>query len=88
MKVMRETKSKQFVESSCSPAASTVFVGRNHRGKWVAREQNGIFGGLFVDRAQALKYALFENGHHAETIIEVSYELELDIPAKLQIVDT
>jgi len=67
---------------SCSPAASTVvFVGKNGRGNWVAREQNGMFGGLFVDRARAFKYALSENGHHPETIVEVSREIELDIPS-------
>jgi hypothetical protein len=66
---------------SCSPAASTVvFIGRNARGNWVARQQHGMFGGLFVNRAQAFKYALLENGHHRETIIEVSREIELDIP--------
>ncbi len=69
---------------SCSPTASTiVFIGRNRRGNWVAREQNGLFGGLFVNRAQALKYALFENGHHPETVVEVSREIELDIPSPL-----
>ena len=65
---------------SCSPTASTVvFIGRNGRGNWVARQQHGMFGGLFVNRAQAFKYALFENGHHPETIVEVSREIELDI---------
>ncbi len=65
---------------SCSRAASTVvFIGRNGRGNWVAREQHGLFGGLFVNRAQALKYALFENGHHLETIVELAREIELDI---------
>lgn len=67
---------------SCSPTASTVvFIGRNGRGNWVARQQHGMFGGLFVNRAQAFKYALFENGHHPETIVEVSREIELDIPS-------
>lgn len=67
---------------SCSRAASTVvFIGRNGRGNWVAREQNGLFGGLFVNRAQAFKYALFENGNHLETIVEVLREIELDIPS-------
>ena len=65
---------------SCGRAASIiVFIGRNGRGNWIAREQNGLFGGLFVNRAQALKYALFENGHRPETIVEVSREIELDI---------
>jgi hypothetical protein len=45
---------------SCSAASTIVFIGRNRRGQWVAQEQNGLFGGLFVNRAQALKYALFE----------------------------
>ncbi|WP_063799922.1 hypothetical protein [Bradyrhizobium valentinum] len=65
----------------CTPVVSTVFIGKNRRGNWVAREQNGIFGGLFVNRTEALKYALFENGHHPETIIEPSHEIELDISA-------
>jgi hypothetical protein len=39
--------------------------------------------GLFVNRAQAVKYALFENGHHPETIVELSREIELDTGGKL-----
>lgn len=70
---------------SCRPASPTVFVGRNRRGNWIASEQNGIFGGLFVNRAQALKYALRENGYHPETIVEVSHELELDVSANPEI---
>ncbi|MGA7806564.1 hypothetical protein [Bradyrhizobium sp.] len=65
---------------SCSSAASTVvFIGRDSRGNWVAQEQNGFYGGLFVNRAQAIKYALFENGHHPETIVELPREIELDM---------
>ena len=64
---------------SCSAASTIVFIGRNRRGQWVAQEQNGLYGGLFVNRAQALKYALFENGHHPETIIELSRGIELNM---------
>ncbi|WP_194459475.1 hypothetical protein [Bradyrhizobium sp. CCBAU 53421] len=67
---------------SCSTASTIVFIGRNHRGQWVAQQQNGLYGGLFVNRAQAVKYALFENGHHPEMIVELSRELELDISGK------
>lgn len=63
---------------SCSATSTIVFIGRNHRGQWVAQQQNGLYGGLFVNRAQAVKYALFENGQHSEMIIELSRELELD----------
>jgi hypothetical protein len=66
---------------SCGSASAVVFIGRNSRGNWVAQEQNGLYGGLFVNRAAAVKYALFENGHHPETIVELSCEIELDIGA-------
>ena len=64
---------------SCSAASTIVFIGKNRRGQWVAQEQNGLYGGLFVNRAQALKYALSENGHHPETIIELSRGIELNM---------
>jgi len=64
---------------SCSFLSTIVFIGRNHRGQWVAQEQNGLYGGLFVSRAQAVKYALFENGQHPETIVELPREIELDM---------
>jgi hypothetical protein len=64
----------------CSTASAIVFIGRNRRGQWVALQQDGLYGGLFVDRTQAIKYALFENGHHRETIIELARGIELDTP--------
>ena len=64
---------------SCGPAFTVVFIGKNRRGNWVAQEQSALYGGLFVNRAQAVRYALFENGHHPETIIELSREIELDM---------
>lgn len=64
---------------SRSSLSSIVFIGQNHRGQWIAQEQNGLYGGLFVSRAQAIKYALFENGQHPETIVELPREIELDM---------
>jgi hypothetical protein len=64
---------------SCSCPSTIVFIGRNSCGQWVAQEQNGLFGGLFVSRAQAVKYALFENGRHPETIVELSRGIELNM---------
>jgi hypothetical protein len=79
----RNTNVKLVEPPSCSSASTIVLIGRNSRGNWVAQEQNGLYGGLFVNRAQAIKYALFENGHHPETIIETSREIELDMSGKL-----
>jgi hypothetical protein len=61
-----------------------VIIGRNSRGNWVAQEQSGLFGGLFVNRAQAMKYALFENGDHPATIVLTSNIIELDLHRRAQ----
>lgn len=73
---------------SCGLTAPTVLVGRDRRGNWIACEQNGIFGGLFANRAQAFKYALHENGHHPETMVELSHEIELAISANPEVAGT
>jgi hypothetical protein len=59
-----------------------VLIGKNSRGNWVAQEQNGLYGGLFVNRAEAVRYALFENGHHPEAIVAVPRVIELDMAGK------
>jgi hypothetical protein len=83
----RTTHVKLVEPPSCSSASTIVFIGKNGRGQWVAQEQSGLYGGLFVNRAQAVKYALFENGHHPETIVELSREIELDMGGRLPFAD-
>ena len=73
----------KFVElPSYSSSSTIVFVGKDKAGHWVVQEQNGLFGGLFVNRTEAIKYALFENGHHPEMIVELAREIELDMGGK------
>lgn len=72
----------QTLEEPPSCTFNVVIIGRNSRGNWVAQEQNGLFGGLFVNRAQAMKYALFENGHRPETIVLTADVIELDMHRK------
>ena len=65
-----------------SSPSTAVLIGQNSRGRWVAQEQNGLYGGLFINRAEAVRYALFENGHHPEAIIAAPDALELDMNQK------
>ncbi|MET0968229.1 MAG: hypothetical protein ABWY18_03430 [Tardiphaga sp.] len=64
-----------------SSANHRVFIGMNSRGQWVAREEHGLYGGLFSHRIDALRYALFENGRRPEAVVETPFVLELDIDA-------
>ena len=56
-------------------------VGRDRHGHWVVQDQSGRRGGLFINRAEALKYAMFENGSRPQAVIMVSDILELDMSA-------
>jgi hypothetical protein len=62
--------------------AKSFRIGRNSRGNWVAQDQSGLCGGLFVDRAEALKFAMFENGNRPQAVIMVPGILELDLSAQ------
>ena len=64
-----------------SPQSSLFRVGKDSHGHWVVQDQQGLRGGLFVDRAQAIKFAMFENGNRPQAVIMVPGVLELDIVA-------
>ncbi|HEY7662607.1 MAG TPA: hypothetical protein VH934_05745 [Xanthobacteraceae bacterium] len=68
--------------SASSPNSSLFLIGKNSRGHWVVQDQKGLCGGLFVDRAEALKFAMFENGHRPQAVIMVPGILELDMSRK------
>jgi hypothetical protein len=72
---------EQAEPPSTEPAATAdlFLIGRNARGNWVVRDQSGLRGGLFVDRAEALRFALFENGRRPQAVIMVPGVLELDL---------
>ena len=54
-------------------------IGRDHLGHWVVQDDRGLTGGLFVSRADALKFALFENGNRPQAIIMMPGIFELDM---------
>jgi hypothetical protein len=57
-------------------------IGKDSHGNWVAQDQQGLCGGLFVDRADALRFAMFENGNCPQAVIMVPGVLELDMTSK------
>jgi hypothetical protein len=61
-----------------SPHSSLFRIGKDSHGHWVVQDQQGLRGGLFVDRAEALKFAMFENGNRPQAVIMVPGILELD----------
>jgi len=67
---------------SINRAKSLFRFGRNSRGNWVVQDQTGLCGGMFVNRAEAVKFAMFENGNRPQAVIMVPGILELDMSRK------
>jgi len=53
-------------------------MGKDSRGNWVQDDQ-GVCGGLFVDRKHALRFAMLENGSRPQAVVMVPGIFELDI---------
>jgi hypothetical protein len=67
---------------SSTPAKSLFRVGKNSRGNWIVQDQSGLCGGMFVNRTEAVKFAMFENGNRPQAVIMVPGTLELDMSRK------
>jgi hypothetical protein len=65
-----------------SSHSSLFHIGKDSHGHWVVQDQEGLRGGLFVDRAEALKFAMFENGNRPQAVIMVPGILELDVKGR------
>jgi hypothetical protein len=77
MEIVMEKAERASEPPSClSPPI--FMIGRDSRGNWVAQEQSGVCGGLFVNRAEALKFAKFESGDRPHAVVMIGGILELD----------
>ncbi len=66
------------VKSSRDELSSTpVLIGRNRNGMWVVYDPLGVRGGLFSNRAQALRFATLHHGRPQVALL-VPYGIELD----------
>ena len=76
----------EFCEPPLRPQSrsSLFFIGTDRRGNWVVRDQAGLCGGLFVNRSEALRFAMLENGRRPQAVIMVPgiLEFSIDGPAK------
>lgn len=68
-----EPRSRRLVRSP------RFLIGKDRRGNWVVQDRAGLCGGLFVDRAEALRFAMRENGGRPQAVIMVPGTLELSV---------
>jgi hypothetical protein len=72
-------RNQQDTEPSSYLRAPLFMIGQNSHGNWVVQNLSGTRGGLFIDRAAALRFARFENGNRPHAYVAVSGDFELDM---------
>jgi len=65
-------------EAPCT-RSSLFLLGQNRQGNWVVQDQRGLCGGIFVNRTEALRFAMFENGNRPQGVLMVPGVFELDM---------
>jgi hypothetical protein len=80
-----DVQSAAGVEKAAEPPSCLrppiFMIGRDSRGNWVAQEKSGARGGVFVDRAGALKFVKFETVDVPHAVVWVNGILELNTSA-------
>ena len=74
------TTAKESAEPPSWSRPGLFTIGQNSRGHWVAQDEKGTCGGLFVDRDAALRFVRAENGYRPALIVMVSENIELKVP--------
>gem|GEM_PF-1178227 len=77
--VLREPDESDERPLSPPSRSSLLYIGMDRSGHWVVRDPAGLCGGLFMDRTQALRFALRER--HPQAVIMVPGALEFAVGA-------
>ncbi len=56
-----------------------LIVGQDCDGRWVVQDRLGLCGGWFVDRAEAVRYAMFETGGAPRAVLLAPGVVEPDV---------
>lgn len=75
---------KHVEPPSIAPSSRSLqfLIGKDSHGNWVVQDEQGLCGGLFVNRSEALRFAMFENGNRPQAVVMVPGVFELDMSRK------
>ncbi len=70
----------QHVKAASAASYSCLFIGQNWAGCWVVKDAQGLCGGLFISRTEAIRFAMYECQRHPQSVIMLPDGLELEGP--------
>jgi hypothetical protein len=71
---------QQDIKAAGGARLSCLFIGRDRSGHWVVKDARSLCGGLFTNRTEAIRFAIYECQRRPQSVIMLPDGLELDGP--------
>ena len=71
---------QQDIKAAPATSLSCLFIGRYRAGHWVVKDARSLCGGLFANRTEAIRFAMYECQRRPQSVIMLPDGLELDEP--------
>ena len=71
---------QQDIKAAGSASLTCLFIGQDHDGHWVVKDARSLCGGLFANRTEAIRFAMYECQRRPQSVIMLPDGLELDGP--------
>jgi hypothetical protein len=71
---------QQDIRAAGGARLSCLFIGRDRRGRWVVKDAQGLCGGLFTNRTEAIRFAMVECQRRPQSVIMLPDGLEFGGP--------
>jgi hypothetical protein len=71
---------QQEVKAASVASYSRLFIGQDRAGHWVVKDAQSLCGGLFANRTEAIRFAMYECQRRPQSVIMLPDGLELDGP--------
>ena len=78
-KIRGKTVIQQDIKAANAVGSSCLFIGQNRQGQWVVRDARSVCGGLFENRTEAIRFAMYECQRRPQSVIMLPDGLELDL---------
>jgi len=69
---------RQHVKTASAANASCLFIGQDRGGRWIVKDAQSLCGGLFANRNEAIRFAMYECQRRPQSVIMLPDGLELD----------
>jgi hypothetical protein len=70
----------QDIQAAGAESYSCLFIGQDRAGHWVVKDARSLCGGLFANRTEAIRFAMYECQRRPQSVIMLPEGLELDGP--------